>query len=63
LLQALHRLSTASKEAFLYVTGEESPQQVKLRAERLGLASERLMVYAETDVHAVLEALERSSPR
>jgi len=62
LLQALHRLSTASKEAFLYVTGEESPQQVKLRAERLGLASERLMVYAETDVHAVLEALERVKP-
>jgi DNA repair protein RadA/Sms len=40
----------------LYVTGEESPAQVRLRAERLGLPLEDLFVLAETEVPAILEA-------
>jgi DNA repair protein RadA/Sms len=62
LLQALHRLSVSSPGTFLYITGEESPQQVKLRAERLGLSSDRLWVYAETDVHAILETMDKVKP-
>jgi DNA repair protein RadA/Sms len=62
LLQAMHRLSVSDKGPFLYITGEESPQQVKLRAERLGLSSAHLWVYAETDVHAILETIEKVKP-
>ena len=34
----------------LYVSGEESPQQIKMRAERLGIAGARLYVLAETNL-------------
>ncbi|MDR1164273.1 MAG: DNA repair protein RadA [Deltaproteobacteria bacterium] len=39
----------------LYVTGEESASQVRLRAERLGLKLEELYVLAETEVPVILE--------
>jgi DNA repair protein RadA/Sms len=38
----------------LYVTGEESAAQVKLRADRIGATSERLYLAAETDLDAIL---------
>ncbi len=47
----------------LYVTGEESARQVRLRADRLGVASERLYLLAETDLDAVAEAVASLAPR
>ena len=47
----------------LYVSAEESPQQVKLRAERLGIETDRLLLLAETDVDAVVTAIEQVSPK
>ena len=44
----------------LYVTGEESPAQLKLRGERLSVRSNRLLVLAETDVDAGIEAARRA---
>jgi DNA repair protein RadA/Sms len=52
-LQALAHL--AKRRPALYVSGEESPQQVKLRADRLGVAEPGLLVLAETGVEAILE--------
>jgi len=52
-LQALGHL--ARQGTALYVTGEESPQQVKMRADRLGVTEASLLVLAETQVDAVLE--------
>lgn len=52
LLQTMAALSRAS--GTLYVTGEESLQQVSLRAQRLGLDASRLRVQAETGVEQVL---------
>ncbi|MGH2485182.1 MAG: DNA repair protein RadA, partial [Ktedonobacterales bacterium] len=46
----------------LYVSAEESAHQVKLRAERLGVTSERLLLYPETDLDAVIETTERMQP-
>ena len=46
----------------LYVTAEESPQQVKLRAERLGISTERLLLLPETDSEALVETAERIKP-
>ncbi|MEM0964111.1 MAG: DNA repair protein RadA [Bacteroidota bacterium] len=40
----------------LYVTGEESVQQVKLRAQRLGVDPDRLYLFPETNVEAILAA-------
>lgn len=46
----------------LYVSGEESAVQLKLRADRLGVAGENLMIMAETDVQAVCEYIKASKP-
>jgi DNA repair protein RadA/Sms len=47
----------------LYVSGEESPQQLKLRADRLGTGEGECMVLAETNLQAILTQLERSKPQ
>lgn len=47
----------------LYVSGEESISQTKLRAVRLGLDSSHLFVLAETNVEVVVEAVEKLNPR
>jgi DNA repair protein RadA/Sms len=47
----------------LYISAEESAQQVKLRAERLGIESDRLLLLAETDVDAVVTAIEQVMPK
>ena len=46
----------------LYVSAEESAQQVKLRADRLGLASDDLWVLSETNLNEALLAAERQTP-
>ena len=46
----------------LYVSGEESPQQVSLRARRLGLPRERLRLLPETSVERILALARQESP-
>jgi DNA repair protein RadA/Sms len=46
----------------LYVSGEESPAQVKLRAERLGPGALSVPIVAETDLDAVLATLDSERP-
>ena len=60
LLQALCQLAAAHPA--LYVTGEESPEQIALRANRLGLPTDRLQLMAETDVDAILASAESLKP-
>jgi DNA repair protein RadA/Sms len=59
LLQALASLSSA----VLYVTGEESAEQVALRARRLALEAGGVKLAAETQLERVLGALEAAKPR
>ena len=61
LLQTLCRL--AAQQLALYVTGEESPEQIALRANRLGLPTDQLQLMAETDVDAILASAEALKPR
>ena len=46
----------------LYVSGEESERQLKLRAERLGVSSEELFILSETRMSEVLAAVEAVKP-
>ena len=55
LLQIMCRLAAAGKSA-LYVTGEESLQQVGMRAHRLGLPRDDLKLLAETNVQQIVQA-------
>jgi DNA repair protein RadA/Sms len=46
----------------LYVTGEESKRQVKIRAERLGVDSENLLLLSETNVEQISSAVTKAEP-
>ena len=61
LLQTLCHLAISMPA--LYVTGEESLQQVALRAQRLGLPTDKLQMLTETDTDAIISAAERLSPK
>jgi len=61
LLQACHGLCARGLRA-LYVTGEESLMQLKLRAERLGVRADGLLVLAETNADAIAAQIEATGP-
>ncbi|MEO8399507.1 MAG: DNA repair protein RadA [Ignavibacteriaceae bacterium] len=54
--------SAKIKEKILYVTGEESPKQIKIRATRLKLNSDNFYILAETDLSIILSAINNLSP-
>lgn len=58
LLQVMAQLGAKT----LYVTGEESPQQVAMRAHRLGLGDAELDVLAETSLESIIAHLQKSRP-
>src|SRR5437867_5496294 len=62
LLQAACALAQSAPPV-LYVTAEESAAQVKMRADRLGVASDRLLLLAETDLSVVQTNLDDVKPR
>jgi len=61
LLQVSALLATSGKTT-LYVSGEESAQQVKMRADRLGIAAEKLLVLSETNLSQILSQIEGLEP-
>jgi DNA repair protein RadA/Sms len=61
LLQLMCQLSLQLKA--MYVTGEESLQQVGMRARRLGLPSEQLLMLAETNVAEITAAAQEQQPK
>ncbi|MDF5759303.1 DNA repair protein RadA [Spongiactinospora sp. TRM90649] len=60
LLEAAARIARA--ETVLYVTGEESAAQVRLRADRIGALQDRLYLAAETDLSALIAHVEQVRP-
>lgn len=60
MLQICDQLSRFSK--VLYVSGEESERQIKLRAERLRVRGENLYLLAETNLENVIEAVRELNP-
>lgn len=56
-------LASALVGRALYVSGEESPEQLKMRADRLGLDDADLYVLAETRVESILESIADLAPR
>ncbi len=46
----------------LYISGEESERQLKLRAERLGVSPEDLYIFSETRLSDIVEAVEQMHP-
>ena len=61
LLQVCDRLSVSGKKV-LYVSGEESAKQAKLRANRLGTASKELYILNQTNVELIKEHIDKLKP-
>jgi len=61
LLQAMNQLA-ASGAKVLYVSGEESLQQTRMRANRLGVASAQLFVVSETSLERILQDIQSLRP-
>ena len=53
-------LHVLAKIGGLYVSGEESAEQVKLRAKRLGIDGENISILAETNVESIIDVIARS---
>ena len=60
ILQICNKIKTDGK--VLYVSGEESAEQVKIRADRLNVKNENLLFLSETDIHAVEEEITSINP-
>ena len=60
LLQIASRLSQEKK--CLYVSGEESKEQIKLRNDRLGLYSENLLLFCEVDAEKIIKQVQHLKP-
>ena len=60
MLQICQELCRA--RSVLYVSGEESERQIKLRAERLGVRGEGLYLYSQTGLDDIVEAVRELSP-
>ncbi|MFZ2805681.1 MAG: DNA repair protein RadA [Desulfosalsimonadaceae bacterium] len=61
LLQVIHGLSSINKK-ILYVSGEESIRQIKMRSQRLNASSPGMLVVSEIDVDAILNMVESVAP-
>jgi DNA repair protein RadA/Sms len=61
LLQVMNRLSLKGHK-ILYISGEESLQQTKMRANRLGISSDQLYVVSETSLEKILEDIQSLKP-
>lgn len=60
LLQICEHLGKTEK--ILYVSGEESQRQIKLRAERLGITTENLKIFSETNMTTIIDCIFRENP-
>jgi len=56
-------LQVATKlENVLYISGEESPEQIKLRFDRLGLKSKTAKIFSEINLSNIIETVEKTKP-
>jgi DNA repair protein RadA/Sms len=62
LLQMMQRLSAEGTDV-LYISGEESLSQIKMRADRIGSFSEKMRLLCETDLSLIESVLEREKPK
>ena len=61
ILQICDKFKTDGK--VLYVSGEESAEQIKIRADRLGINKDNIMFLGETDINNIENAIEKMEPK
>ncbi len=63
LLQTSALMTETMSRPVLYVSGEESARQIRMRADRLGIATDDLFVVTETDLDVILHHAEEMAPQ
>ncbi|NLY80659.1 MAG: DNA repair protein RadA [Lysinibacillus sp.] len=63
LLMQLSAILSNKSHRVLYISGEESIKQTRLRASRLGVQSKELFIYAETDLEFIRHTIEEVAPK
>ncbi len=63
LLQAFHHCEEYRDGGILYVSAEESARQIKLRASRLGIKDDYIIVYAENNFESILDQIKKIKPK
>jgi DNA repair protein RadA/Sms len=58
----LLQLAIRSKYKILYISGEESEEQIKMRADRIGITNENCIIYTETSVPVLLREALKQEP-
>lgn len=61
LLQVMNQLAQGDRKV-LYISGEESLQQMRMRADRLGICSDQLFVVSETSLEKILQDIQTLRP-
>lgn len=61
ILQICDKFTTDGK--VLYVSGEESAEQIKIRADRLGINNDNIMFLGETDINHIEESIDKLEPK
>jgi DNA repair protein RadA/Sms len=62
LLEVLGRLAAARSQLVLYCSGEESPRQIRMRADRIGVTGPWLAVLAQNSLEPILAEVRRQRP-
>ena len=63
ILQICNNINVGGDEKILYVSGEESAEQIKIRADRLGINNNNILFLAETDIDNVEISLENTGAK
>ena len=58
----LLQFATKVNQKVLYVSGEESEEQIKMRADRIGIQNQKSYIYAETNMNTILKSAKALSP-
>lgn len=62
LLEVVHKWALLEQGPALYITGEESAGQVRMRAERTGAIHDQVMIAAESDLHTIMGHVDQVRP-
>lgn len=63
LLQLAHNLGSKHQNKILYIAGEESASQIKIRASRLGIVGNNIEILEETDVDRIVNVITSSKEK
>jgi DNA repair protein RadA/Sms len=63
LMHAAAQIARGSQSKVLYVSGEESAQQIRLRAQRMGALEPGILILAENDLDAICESIRAEAPQ